>query len=167
MKMTKESYRQHMRKYSRDTMVMSFVVTKHPSFQVLRAAGADIIPYLLEDLFDEHWHCNHCYGEGFEFPPDWVWDNEKRNWPTDTGIPCTECHGKGYINSWACMTLLWEAVGRENGPKVKESQRGRHGELTRLWREWAEDNSYLPKTPRPVPEPNFFIKLLRGLYPFS
>src|ERR1700675_3046977 len=111
MKMTRESYREHMRRYSKDTMVMSFVVTKHPSYQVLLAAGSDIIQYLLEDLLDPNWHCSHCYGEGFEFPPDWVWDNEKRNWPTDTGIPCTECKGKGSINSWACMTLLAEAAG--------------------------------------------------------
>lgn len=47
--------------------------------------------------------------------------------------------------------------------KVKESQRGRHGELTRLWREWGEDNGYLPMTPRPPKEPGIVTKLLRAI----
>jgi hypothetical protein len=162
MKMTRESYREHMRRYSKDTMVMSFVVTKHPSYQVLLAAGSDIIQYLLEDLLDPNWHCSHCYGEGFEFPPDWVWDNEKRNWPSDTGIPCTECKGKGSINSWACMMLLSYAAGSDR-PKVPDWMRGRHEPLTNLWREWGEDRGYLPMTPRPAPEPNIVTKLLRAV----
>ena len=98
MVMTREEYRQHMRTYSRQTMHMSFVVTKHPDYQALREAGKDIITFLLEDLIDPRWYCSHCYGEGFEFPPDWEWDAVKRNWPTDTGIPCTRCNGRGGTN---------------------------------------------------------------------
>ena len=69
--MTKEEYRQHMRQYSRDTMVMSFVVTKHDDYQALKAAGKEIIPWLLEDLLDPYWCCNTCHGEGYEFVPTW------------------------------------------------------------------------------------------------
>ena len=160
MKMTRESYREHMRCYSRDTMVMSFVVQDHPSFQVLKAAGSDIIPFLLEDLLDPDWHCDHCYGEGFEFPPDWVWDNVKRNWPTDTGIPCSVCKGKGSINSWACMMLLGMAAGTDR-PKVPEWMRGRHEPLTKLWQKWGEQRGYLPATPDDPEEPGILAKIWR------
>ena len=147
--MTKEEYRQHMREYSRDTAVMSYTVTKHPDYQAMKEAGEEIIPYLFADMLDSNWHCSHCYGEGFEFPADWVWDNEKRNWPTDTGIPCAQCNGKGNVSSWGCMTLLWEAVGRDNGPKVEDWMRGRHDVLVRQWCKWGEQRGYLPPTPGP------------------
>lgn len=114
--MTYEEYRQHMRAYSRDTMVMSFVVTKHPDFQALKDAGDEVIPWLLHDLLDPDWYCAHCYGEGFEFPAGWEWDSEKRNWPTDTGIPCTKCKGKGGINStrlsWCVRSHVSASVRR-------------------------------------------------------
>ena len=148
--MTKDEYRKAMRTYSRDTMVMSFVVTKHPDYRLMREAGKEIIPYLLADLLDPAWHCSHCYGEGFEFPPDWVWDNVKRNWPTDTGIPCTECKGKGSISSWACMTLLAEITG-DDRPKCERAWQGRHDKLTKMWQKWGEERGYLPPTPDDSP----------------
>lgn len=160
--MTREEYRQHMRKYSRETMVMSFVVTKHPDYQVLREAGKEIMPYLLEDMIDPHWHCNKCYGEGFEFPAGWVWDNEKRNWPEDTGIPCPECKGKGSINSWACMTLLAEKAG-EDRPKIEEWMRGRHDPIVKVWRKWGEQNGYLPVTPDEEEQPDVLTRVGRAL----
>src|SRR5271157_3488634 len=114
-------YRQHMRKYSRDTMVMSFVVTKHPDYQALKAAGKEIIPILFADIVDPAWHCTHCYGEGFEFPVGWVWDNERRNWPTDTGIPCSECKGKGNVNSWAWDSGVRGPISPLVVPRTPES----------------------------------------------
>jgi hypothetical protein len=162
--MTKDEYRQHMRKYSCDTMVMSFVVTNHPDYQALvKEAGKEIIPYLLDDMFDPNWNCSHCYGEGFEFPPGWVWDNELRNWPTDTGIPCSKCKGKGSINSWACMTLLWDKVGRDNGPKIENWMRGRHAVLTKAWRKWGEQNGYLPASPEEKESPGVLARAGRAL----
>src|SRR5271157_4500882 len=116
--MTAEEYRKHMRTYSRDTMVMSFVVTKHPDYRAMREAGKEIIPFLLADMLDDQWHCSACYGEGFEFPAGWVWNNETRNWPTDTGIPCPACKGKGSINSWACIMLIAEITG-DDRPKIE------------------------------------------------
>ena len=143
--MTKDDYRQHMRKYSRDTMVMSFVVTKHPDYQALKAAGMEIVPYLLADMLDPDWHCNTCYSEGFEFPAGWVWDNEKRNWPTDTGIPCRACKGKGGISSWACISLIAEIVG-DDRPKIETRIQGKHEAIVKLYREWGELRGYLPPT---------------------
>jgi hypothetical protein len=151
-----------MRRYSRDTMVMSFVVTKHDDFQAMLAAGKEIIPYLLEDLLDPNWHCSHCYSEGFEFPPDWVWDNEKRNWPTDTGIPCTECKGKGSINSWACMTLLAQAAG-DDRPKIENWMRGRHDPLVKEWKKWGEQRGYLPAPKEESPEQGILAKVSQAV----
>ena len=153
-------YRQHMRKYSRDTMVMSFVVTKHPDYQALKAAGKEIIPYLFADIVDPAWHCTHCYGEGFEFPVGWVWDNERRNWPTDTGIPCSECKGKGNVNSWACMMLLAEAMG-DTRPKIPVKFQGRHTEIVKIYLKWGEQHGYLP--PTPDEEPSGLTKIFRGI----
>jgi hypothetical protein len=158
--MTKDEYRQHMRTYSRDTMVMSFVVTKHPDYQALKAAGKEIIPWLLADLLDPTWHCSHCHGEGFEFPANWVWDNEKRNWPADTGIPCLQCKGKGSINSHACMMLLWGKAG-DDAPTVENWMRGRHDKLTKTWQKWGEQRGYLP--PTPDEEPSALRKIARAL----
>lgn len=152
--MTKEEYRQHIRKYSRDTMVMSYVVTKHPDYQALQAAGDEIIPWLLEDMLDPNWHCDACYGEGFKFPDGWVWDSVKRNWPSDTGVPCPKCGGKGSISSWGCMSLLWDKVGRDNGPKIENWMRGRHDVLCKCWQKWGEARGYLPPTPD-APKPDF------------
>lgn len=160
--MTYEEYRQHMRKYSRDTAVMSFVVAKHPDYQALREAGNEIIPWLLTDMSDPDWHCNHCYGEGFEFPPNWVWDNVKRNWPTDTGIPCTVCKGKGSISSWACMMLVAEKAGNLR-PYVEPRYQGKHDALVRIYREWGERNGYLPPTPV-VLEPSGMRRLGRAIF---
>ena len=161
--MTYEEYRQHMRKYSRDTMVMSFVVTKHPDFEALEKAGDEVIPWLLNDLLDPDWHCSHCYSEGFEFPPGWEWDAVKRNWPTDTGVPCTVCKGKGSINSWACMHLLWDHVGRDKGPKIEEWMRGRHAALTKLWQKWGEQHGYLPVTPDEPEATNLLTRILKAI----
>jgi hypothetical protein len=145
--MTKDEYRQHMRKYSRDTMVMSFVVHDHPDYQALQAAGDEIIPWLLADLVDPDWHCNSCYGDGFEYPAGWQeeWD-KNRVWPTDTGIPCHECKGKGNVCVHACMHLLWEKVG-DDAPVIEKWMRGRVAALTDLWRKWGERKGYLPPTP--------------------
>ena len=143
--MTATEYRQHMRTYSKDTMVMSFVVTDHPDYQALKAAGMEVAPYLLVDLIDPDWHCDACYGEGFEFPAGWAWDNKKRNWPTDTGIPCPKCMGKGSINTWACIMLLTEIAG-DDRPKVEVYMQGRHAALIDLWRKWGELRGYLPPT---------------------
>lgn len=163
--MTKDQYRTHMRKYARETMIMSFVVTKHPDFEAMQTAGKEIIQYLLEDLIDPKWHCDHCYGEGFEFPAGWVWDNEKRNWPTDTGVPCTVCKGKGGINSWACMTLLRMAAG-EDSPKIEEWMRGRHDPIVKVWRKWGQQNGYLPGPEIPeVKRSTWKEKLIRLLFP--
>ena len=153
--MNSTEYRCHMRKYARDTAVMSYVVTKHPDYQALSAAGREIIPFLLADMFDPNWHCSHCYGEGFEFPAGWVWDNEKRNWPTDTGVPCTQCNGKGNTSSWACMHLLWEIIGRNSGegPVVEDWMRGKHTALMNLWRKWAGEHGYMSPVPDAPEEP--------------
>src|SRR5579872_1610426 len=43
-------YRYHARKYARETAVMSFTVTKNPSYQALLAMGRDIVPFLLQDI---------------------------------------------------------------------------------------------------------------------
>lgn len=151
--MTKDEYRQHIRKYSRDTAVMSFVVYKHPGFQALLGAGDEIIPWLFADLFDQNWHCGSCYGDGFEYPTGWQeeWD-KNRVWPTDTGIPCHECKGKGNICTWACMTLLFEKTrARGDAPVVENWMRGKHTALSNLWRKWGEKRGYLPPTPDQVP----------------
>jgi hypothetical protein len=160
--MTHDEYRQHMRKYSRDTMVMSFVVYKHPSYQALREAGNEVVPWLLEDLIDPDWHCDHCYGEGFEFPADWVWDSVKRNWPTDTGIPCSQCRGKGNLCHWACMSLLAEHAGDER-PKAPRSIHGKIVPLTNMWKEWGEQRGYLSSSPE-VKEIGFWGILFRALF---
>jgi hypothetical protein len=159
---TKDEYRKAMRTYSRDTMVMSFVVTKHPDYRAMREAGAEIIPYLFADMVDPAWHCSHCYGEGFEFPADWVWDNVKRNWPEDTGIPCTQCNGKGNVNSWACMMLLAEAMG-DTRPEIPRKFQGKHDAIVKIYLKWGEQHGYLP--PTPDPEPSALKKI--GLAIFS
>jgi hypothetical protein len=145
--MTKDEYRQHMRKYSRETAVMSFVVAEHPDYKALQAAGAETIPWLLEDLLDPNWHCGACHGEGYEFVPTWEeeWDKDKTYPPRSTGNVCPECKGKGNISSWACMHLLFKKAG-DDAPEVEEWMRGRHGVLTKLWRKWGEKRGYLPAT---------------------
>jgi hypothetical protein len=153
-------YRRHMRKYSRDTAVMSFLVTKHPDFQALQAMGGEIVPWLLADLLDPGWHCNSCYGDGFEYPAGWqeVWDRD-RVWPENTGVPCHECGGKGNICVHACMRLLWENV--DDAPKIERWMSGRVNVLTGLWRKWGEERGLLPATPGP--EPGFLTRAFRAL----
>jgi hypothetical protein len=178
--MIKDEYRQHMRKYSRDTAVMSFVVTDHLDYKALQAAGSEIIPWLLADLLDPDWHCNTCYGQGYEFVPSWR-DEYERGWennrvlypPRSTGNACPECKGKGNICSWACMTLLFEKT-RANGdaPIVEKWMQGRLDALSNLWRKWGEQRGYLPPTPEDGAkhgragrgEPSAIVVLLLRLY---
>jgi hypothetical protein len=162
--MTKEEYREHIRKYSRDTAVMSYVVYKHPDYQALQAAGDEIIPWLLDDLLDRNWHCGSCWGEGYEFVPTWLEEfNRDRTHPRSTGNPCPECKGKGNICSWACMHLLFEKTrARGDAPEVENWMRGRHDALTKLWRKWGERQGLLPVTPDE--RPNTFFGWLRGLF---
>lgn len=163
--MTKDEYREHVRKYSRETMVMSFTVTKHPDFQALKAAGAEVIPWLLEDLLDPHWHCNLCFGTGTEFVPGWqdAWDKGDKTWPPkSTGNRCPECQGKGHISSWGVMHLLWEAVGRDKGPKIEKWMQGKHDVLVKQWRKWGEQQGLLPVTPEE--KPDTFFGWVQGLF---
>lgn len=163
--MTKDEYREHMRKYSHDTMSSSFVVTKHPDFEALEAGGQGIVPWLLEDMLDPNWHCDACYGYGYEFAPGWqeAFDADRSNWPPKSaGRPCPKCKGKGNVSSWGCMTLLWGIVGREGGPQVEEWMRGKHDVLVGLWRKWGEKRGYLPPTPDD-PEPDFATRLGRKI----
>jgi hypothetical protein len=140
--MTKDEYRQHMRTYSRDTMALSFVDTKHLDYQALREAGKEIVQYLLEDLVDPDWYCQRCYGYGYEFVPTW---GQETYPPRSTGNPCPECKGKGVICSWACLSLLADIVG-DDRPKIENSMRGCHDDIVKVWRKWGEENGYLPKT---------------------
>lgn len=161
--MTREEYRQHMRKYSRDTMVMSFVVTKHPDYEAMRAAGKEIIQFLLEDLINPHWLCQTCSGYGYEFVPNWrvEYDKNKTYPPNSTGNNCPECNGKGSINSWACITLLAEKAGDER-PKIEKWMRGRHDPIVKVWRKWGEQAGYLPVA-QSEEQPSVLAKLVRGL----
>jgi hypothetical protein len=155
----KDEYRQHMRTYSRDTAVMSFIMHKHPDYQALRGAGSEIIPYLLADLFDPDWHCDACLGYGQELVPTWreEWEQHKTHPPRQTGNICSQCNGKGNVCSWAAMTLLFEKTG-DDAPTVEDGMRGRHDVLTKLWRKWAEQRGYFPPTPV---EPSGWTKLGR------
>lgn len=164
--MNKDEYRAHMRKYSYDTMVMSYVVTKHPDYLVMQEAGMEIVPYLLVDMLDLNWHCDLCRGLGYELVPTWEqeWYDDATFPPRSTGNNCPKCGGKGNINSWACMMLLTAAVG-EDKPKVENWMRGRHGALTKLWQKWGEQRGYLPPTPD-EPKPGRLRKigkLIQGL----
>ena len=162
--MTREEYRQHMRKYSRETMVMSFVVTKHPDFEAMQAAGKGIIQYLLEDLIDPAWHCVSCSGYGYEFVPTWreEYEEKKTYPPRGTGNTCPACRGKGNINSWACMMLLRMAAG-DDSPRIENWMRGRHDPIVKVWRKWGEQNGYLPVTPEIEEEPDVLTRVGRAL----
>jgi hypothetical protein len=164
--MTKEEYREHMRTYSRETMTSSApAVYTHPDYQALKAAGEEIIPWLLADMLDPDWHCRLCFGEGVEFVPGWqeAWDKGDKTWPPkSTGNRCPECRGKGHISSWGCMSLLWEIVGRDNGPQVENWMRGKHDALIKTWRKWGEQHGYLPPTPNE--RPDTFFKWFFGLF---
>jgi hypothetical protein len=162
--MNATEYRDHMRRYSRNTMVMSFVVTKHPDYQAMLAAGREILPYLYADILDPAWYCDKCFGEGFEFLPDWqeTWDKSKI-WPVDTGVPCPACNGKGNVNSWACIMLLAEAMG-DDRPKIPKKMQGKHSAIKKLYLKWGEKHGYLPLTPEEEkPEPSFFRKVVNML----
>jgi hypothetical protein len=163
VQMTKDEYREHMRKYSRETAHMSFVVYKHPDYQALQAAGDEIIPWLLRDMLDPNWHCDACHGQGYEFAPGWEqeWVKDKVYLPRSTGNPCPKCKGKGNICSWACMHLLFEKTrARGDAPEIEEWMRGRHDALTKLWRKWGEQRGYLPAVPD---EPGALAKIGRAI----
>lgn len=150
--MTKEEYRQHMRTYARETAAMSYVATKHPDYQALKAAGKEIIPYLFADMDDPDRYCGSCHGYGYEFVPTWQeeWDASRIYPPRSTGNICPECEGKGNICSWACVTLLFEIAG-EDRPVVPKKMRGKHDAIIRLCRKWGEQRGYLPQPPDEKP----------------
>lgn len=161
--MTHAKYRQHMRTYARETMVMSFVVTKHRDFEAMQAAGKGIIQFLLEDLIDPAWYCQKCSGYGYEFVPTWMdeYGKSKVYPPRSTGNTCPECKGKGCINSWACITLLRLAAG-DDSPKIEEWMRGRHDPIVKVWRKWGQQNGYLPVTPEEKEEPGILTQIGRA-----
>lgn len=145
---------------------MSFVVTKHPDYQAMKAGGMTIVPFLLDDLLDPDWRCDACHGEGYEFVPTWreEWEKLKNYPPRGTGKVCPKCNGKGNVSSWAAMQLLWEIIGRKNGPHVEEWMRGKHVVLVKLWQKWGEQHGYL--LPTPDDEPSGLAKVGRMLLAF-
>ena len=146
--MHKVLYRTHMRIYSRETMAMSFVVTKHPDYESLLTAGKEIIPFLLEDIRDPNWYCTSCFGYGYDFVPTWdtECDENCTHPPRSTGEVCPKCKGKGNINSWACMTLLAQIAG-DDRPVVEERIRGRHDPLVNMWLKWGQERGYITLAP--------------------
>lgn len=58
--MNKEEVVELVKQYSSETGHFSFSQTKHPAYVKLKAAGADIIPFLLERLRDS---VGHDYGK--------------------------------------------------------------------------------------------------------
>lgn len=159
--MTKDEYRQHMRKYSKDTLIMSYVVTKHPDYIALREAGKEIIPYLLEDMLDPNWYCGACNGFGYEFVSTWEeeWYDHMTFPPRSTGNICPKCSGKGHVNSWACMMLI-SGIAGDDCPKIANWMRGRHDPLLRAYRKWGAERGYLPPIPE---EPNALTKVGRTI----
>lgn len=179
--MTREQYRAHMRRYSRETMVMSFVVTRHPDFQALSGAGMDIVPFLLEDL-QVKWFCQKCNGHGTrlltpeEAESSWhresreLWNKHHPDAPSNTvevWDVCSECEGYGSVNTWAVVTLLAQAVG-DKRPKIEEWMRGRHDPIVKVWIKWGQQNGYLPGPEIPeVKRQTLREKLTRLLFPSS
>jgi hypothetical protein len=150
--MTYEEYRAHMRTYSRETAVMSFVVQKHPDYQALQAAGNEIVPWLLKDMLEPFWHCDECHGFGMELVPTWQkeWEDSKTYPPRQTGKVCSKCNGVGYINSWACMMLIAEKMG-DDRPKIPPADRGKHDAICRIYRNWGIEHGYIQGEIEPEP----------------
>src|SRR5574337_1225210 len=159
--MTITEYRDRMRRYSYETMVMSFVVTDHPDFKALQAAGEPIVPFLLTDLKDNLGFCKTCHGLGYELAPvrdrDTDWQARHAWPPQSTGKPCPECHGVGHVNSWAVFYLL--RTNAPGHPVIETWMRGRHEPIRKAWLKWGEENGYLPPTP-PLPRRSGFLSRL-------
>ena len=44
---------------------------------------------------------------------------------------------------WGCISLVFEIVGRENGPVIPEKERGRYGPIRKIVLRWGRDKGYL------------------------
>jgi len=111
-----------MAEYAKDTMVLSFTKTNHPSYQAILSMGSLAVPFLLEDVQSQH--------------PDGSWTPGERQF--------------SYWGATSLLwQITAKSINTPPAPILPEKDRGRLAPIRKLWVDWGIANGYLtPNDPK-------------------